>query len=61
MNQSLRITIMYANVLDNMLLFQFQIKALSSLARLRLLSILVVCNRCLSPRRLDITLDEEPE
>ena len=34
-------------------LYQFHINAPSSLARLRLLSILVVCLRRLNPRRLD--------
>jgi hypothetical protein len=39
------------------LLYQFQIKAPSSLARLRLLSILAVCLRRLNPRRLDCIFD----
>ena len=37
--------------------YQFQIKALSSLARLRLLSVLIVRLRRLNPRRLDFILD----
>jgi hypothetical protein len=37
-------------------LFQFQIKALSSLARLRLLNVLPVRLRRLNPRRLDFIL-----
>ena len=40
-------------------LFQFQLKALSSLARLRLLNVLSVRLRRLNPRRLEITLDLE--
>jgi hypothetical protein len=39
------------------MLNQFQIKALPSLARLRLLNIRVVCLRRLNPRRLDFILD----
>jgi len=42
-------------------LFQFQIKALSSLARLRLLNVLGVRLRRLNPRRLDIILDLKSE
>jgi len=38
-------------------LFQFQIKTLSSLARLRLLSVLIVLLRRLNPRRLDFIPD----
>jgi hypothetical protein len=45
----------------NVGLFQFQIKAPSSLARLRLLNILIVCLRRLSPSRLDCIFDLEPE
>ena len=41
--------------------FQFQIKALSSLARLRLLNVLPVRLRRLNPRRLDFILDLELE
>ncbi len=39
------------------ILFHFQIKALSSLARLRLLNILFVCLRRLNPLRLDFIFD----
>jgi hypothetical protein len=42
-------------------LFQFHIKALSSLARLRLLNIRNVCLRRLNPRRLAIIFDLETE
>jgi len=38
-------------------LYQFHIKALSSLARLRLLNVLPCTPRSLNPRRLDIILD----
>ena len=41
------------------MLYRFQIKALSSLARLRLLNVLPVCLRRLNPRRLDFILDLE--
>ncbi len=41
--------------------FQFQIKAASSLARLRLLNVLPVCLRRLDPRRLDVIFDLKPE
>jgi len=40
-------------------LFQFQIKALSALARLRLLNVLFSAPRSLNPRRLEIILDLE--
>jgi len=43
------------------LLFHFQIKALSSLARRRLLNVLPVRLRRLLPRRLDIIFDLKPE
>jgi len=43
-----------------MTLSQFQIKASSLLARLRLLNILVVCLRHLTPRRLDAIFDLKP-
>ena len=39
------------------MLFQFQIKALSSLARLQLLNVRVVRLRRLNPHRLDFILD----
>jgi hypothetical protein len=42
-------------------LFQFQIKAASSLARLRLLNVLTVCLRRLDPRRLDVIFDLKSE
>jgi hypothetical protein len=42
-------------------LYQFHIKALSSLARLRLLNVLPCTPRSLNPRRLDIILDLELE
>jgi len=42
-------------------LFQLQIKALSSLARQRLLNVLIVRLRCLLPRRLDVIFDLKPE
>ena len=42
-------------------LFQFHIKALSALARLRLLSVLFSTPRSLNPRRLEIILDLELE
>jgi hypothetical protein len=42
-------------------LFQSQIKALSSLARLRLLNVLVARLRRLNPHRLDFILDLELE
>jgi hypothetical protein len=42
-------------------LYQFQIKALSSLARLQLLNVRVVRLRRLNPRRLDFILDLELE
>jgi hypothetical protein len=41
--------------------FQFQIKAASSLARLRLLNVLTVRLRRLDPRRLDLIFDLKPE
>jgi hypothetical protein len=41
--------------------YQFHIKALSSLARLRLLNVLSCTPRSLNPRRLDIILDLELE
>jgi hypothetical protein len=43
------------------LLFQFQIKAASALARLRLLNVLPVRLRRLDPRRLDVIFDLKPE
>gem|GEM_PF-3556329 len=43
------------------LLHQFHIKALSSLARLRLLNVRTCTPRSLNPRRLDIILDLELE
>ena len=42
-------------------IIQFQINALSSLARLRLLNILSVCLRRLNPRRLDFIFDLESD
>jgi hypothetical protein len=39
------------------MLFQFQIKALSSFARLQLLNVRVVRLRRFNPRRLDFILD----
>ena len=42
-------------------IYQFHIKALSSLARLRLLNVLSCTPRSLNPRRLDIILDLELE
>jgi hypothetical protein len=39
------------------ILYQFQIKAASSLARLRLLNVRIVSLRCLNPRRLDVIFD----
>jgi hypothetical protein len=42
-------------------LFQFQIKAASLLARLRLLNVLTVRFRRLDPRRLDVIFDLKPE
>jgi hypothetical protein len=42
-------------------LFQFQIKAASLLARLRLLNVLPVRFRRLGPRRLDVIFDLKPE
>jgi hypothetical protein len=44
-----------------LLLYQFHIKALSSLARLRLLNVLPCTPHSLNPRRLDIILDLELE
>jgi hypothetical protein len=42
-------------------LYQFHIKVLSSLARLRQLNVHICTPRSLSPRRLDIILDLELE
>jgi hypothetical protein len=43
------------------MVFQFQIKAASALARLRLLNVLTVRLRRLNPRRLDVIFDLKPE
>ena len=50
----------YSDVM-RMALYQFHIKALSSLARLRLLNVQSCTPRSLNPRRLDIILDLELE
>jgi hypothetical protein len=47
----------FASALDLIPLFQFRIKALSSLALLRHLNVLISTPRRLNPRRLDFIFD----